>query len=115
MTNWSLSRFIRGNPPRSIRTQRPHGRSAMLALLASGMVRPGDPFIWWQPRRGVLHVAVVGDDGRLTVLGEPFDSPSPAAKYACGTPVDGWLVWRCARDGRTLNEKRDRIFPPATG
>jgi hypothetical protein len=98
-----------GPPPITRRTIRPLGLAAILELLAAGELRRGDRLIWQQPRAGQNHVAVVRADGWLVVRGRAFSSPSGAARYACGRSANGWEVWRCARDGRLLASKRDRI------
>lgn len=51
--------------------------------------------------------ALVTDDGRISVDGTAYASPSAAAKEAAGTRSEnGWTWWVVEDSGRTLDEIR---------
>lgn len=41
------------------------------------------------------------EDGALVVKGQPYDSPSAAARAVTGTSVNGWNFWECRLPGQT--------------
>ena len=69
---------------------------ARLAALASA--RGGAVvLVWWRQRRGILHEALLHEDGSIELAdGTRAMDPSAAAEIASGAhvPVDGWQVWR---------------------
>ena len=75
-------------------------------LVAAGLVAPGAVLI---PREGkwAAHEAVVREDGRITLDGAEFDTPSGAAKHVKGGASNGWYFWR-VKDGDRLADIRTR-------
>ena len=60
--------------------------------------------------KGIEHVATVGVDGSIVVIGieQSFNSPSRAGKAVAGREVDGWTFWSYATPEGGL-EKLDAL------
>jgi hypothetical protein len=60
--------------------------------------------------KGNEHVATVGVDGSIVVIGieQTFNSPSRAGKAVAGREVDGWTFWSYLKEDGNL-EKLDAL------
>jgi hypothetical protein len=58
------------------------------------------------------------ENGALVINNQRFNSPSAAAVFITGNPVNGWLFWECKRSGettwRTMASLRKQGKPGAT-
>jgi hypothetical protein len=80
-------------------------RDSFQMLLHDGVLLAGDQLIW--KRRAEVFRATVLESGLImTSDGMKHRTPSGAAKHLIARSVDGWLVWRCERLNKTLNELR---------
>ncbi|REK89631.1 HNH endonuclease [Streptomyces inhibens] len=78
------------------------------AELAAGIALTG-------PHNKLVHRAVLQHDGRISVLGRTWGTPTSAARAATGSDdVDGWDFWRLTIAGveQSLAEFRARHTPP---
>lgn len=77
-------------------------------LVASGKVPAGSIISGIRPtQQGKTVTALVTDDGRISVDGTAYASPSAAAREAAGTRSEnGWTWWVVEDSGRTLDEIR---------
>lgn len=76
-------------------------------LQHAGLIKAGD-VLTSSRRDSVPAEATVGEDGRLIVGGESYDSPSGAALATLRHRIDGingWVIWR-DKEGRFLTELR---------
>lgn len=75
-------------------------------LVASRLLSPGTVLV---PREGkwATREALVRADGRITLDGQAFDTPSGAARYVKGGASNGWYFWRI-KDGDRLADLRTR-------
>jgi hypothetical protein len=93
------------DPPPILRQSLPQGHETVRALIEAGELRAGDLLTCGQP------IAAVLGDGRLRLdvrPHHPFDSRSGAVEWVLGRSANGWIEWRCLRDGELLHAKRDR-------
>ncbi|WP_143467074.1 hypothetical protein [Lentzea kentuckyensis] len=97
---------IRLTPPRA--RHRQQGKPQLHHMLADGTLHAGDELRFVQPRKGIVHTALVLADGQIQLQdGRLFPTPA-AAIVACHPSVtDGWRTWRRVSDNRTLAELRD--------
>ncbi|WP_439674010.1 GmrSD restriction endonuclease domain-containing protein [Embleya sp. MST-111070] len=65
-------------------------------LIDAGLLTP--PTRLTPARDGQGVEAVVDARGRITLDGEEFDSPSPAASRSAGVSTNGWLYWNAHLD-----------------
>jgi hypothetical protein len=92
-------------PPPIRRQSLPEGHETVRALIEVGALYAGDVLVCGS------HIATVLADGRLWLPERPhhpFDSPSAAAGWVLGRSANGWIEWRCLRDGELLHAKRGR-------
>lgn len=84
------------------------GRDSLSKLFKDGVLRDGDELHW---KRKVEHFKALVIEGGLIVTsdGVKHKTPSGAAKHLVGRSVDGWIVWRSARHGKSLHELRRPI------
>ena len=82
------------------------GAAAVQDLVNVGLLHDGDELI--HATRGQYQdvVATVRGDGEIEIEGQPYPSPSGAAKSVTDHSENGWKFWRL-RDGRTLDDLRD--------
>lgn len=97
----NVLRWVAGPPPIR-RTSLPGGRRTVRALIEAGELRAGDILACLE------HLAEVLPDGRVRLPHRPFNSLSGAAGWVLGCSANGWIWWRCVRDGELLHTKRDR-------
>lgn len=77
-------------------------------LVSAGLLVSGDLLVWSKKASPILMEAVVQPSGLLkTKDGKLHRTPSGAARWLIGRPVDGWLVWRLQRNGLLLHDIRD--------
>jgi hypothetical protein len=77
-------------------------------LVSAGLLASGDLLVWSKKASPILMEAVVQPSGLLkTKDGKLHRTPSGAARWLIGRPVDGWLVWRLQRNGLLLHDIRD--------
>jgi hypothetical protein len=96
--------FVDGPPPIR-RTSLPEGPETVCALIDAGYLYAGDIVQCGE------HLATVLANGWLRLVAradEPFEFLSRAASWVFGHRRNGWLEWRCLRDGELLATKRDR-------
>jgi hypothetical protein len=76
--------------------------------MSNGRLAAGDRLAFTQPRANRMAYATVRADGGLEVEGKTgvYWSPSKAAAAITGSQANGWILWRRADDGRTLDELR---------
>lgn len=86
----------------------PAQAASLAELVATGKVPAGTVLRGIRPtRQGKDVTAMVTDDGRISVDGTAYASPSAAAKEAAGTRSEnGWTFWMVEDSGRTLDEVR---------
>ncbi len=105
----SGTRHVSVEAPRRAPALGPDARLVSLAAARGGPV----VLVWWRRRRGVLHEAMLHEDGSIELGdGTRVTDPSAAAEIVSGShvPVDGWQVWRVAdREGLPL---ADVVGPP---
>jgi hypothetical protein len=83
----------------------PGGPEAVRALIGAGVLYVGDIV-----QCGECLAAVLAN-GWLRLVAradEPFESLSSVAEWVLGHSANGWIKWRCLRDGETLDAKRRR-------
>ena len=94
-----------------------HGRRVQLRdLVDAGLLSPGARLRFVRSRVGDTHHAEVTPAGRVRLLpdGEEFPSPSRAAMVAAGMrAVDGWLAWTVVESGRSLDSLRQELLDRA--
>lgn len=86
-----------------------HAAGALTGMLRTGALKVGDTLVWDRSRLGTVHRATVTAGGRLRVEGldgQPFKTPSGAARALCGHEINGWKQWRRERDGELLQDLR---------
>ncbi|GAA4565047.1 hypothetical protein GCM10023176_12260 [Micromonospora coerulea] len=85
----------------------PGSRGDLLPFIEQGLLLVGDKLVHTQPRRGLVHRAIVTADGCIeTADGARFKKPSPALKSCLGHEINGWSNWTVERTGRTLYNVR---------
>jgi CBS domain-containing protein len=93
------------------------GRRVQLRdLIEAGLLRPGARLRFRRRRVGVQYDAEVTGTGRVRLLpdGQEFPSPSRAAMVAAGVrAVDGWLAWVVVDLGRPLDALRQELLDRA--
>src|SRR4051812_14778401 len=85
-------------------------------LIDAGLLRPGAKLRFTRKRVGETHYAEVTGAGRVKLLpdGQEFPSPSRAAMVAAGMrAVDGWLAWTVVDARRTLDALRQDLLDRA--
>jgi Restriction Enzyme Adenine Methylase Associated/Domain of unknown function (DUF4357) len=98
----SLERIL---PRPRIRRTLPRGPETVRDLIDAGQLYVGDVV------RCGDHLAAILPNGWLRLVAradEPFRSLSSAAEWVLGRSSNGWVEWRCLRDGETLEQKRNR-------
>ena len=58
-------------------------------LLKIGLLKPGEDLIC-EPRRGEIYHASLNRDGRISYLGDIFNTPSDFAQKVAGNSRNGW-------------------------
>ena len=97
-------------PSGETRPSRPRkGTGDLMPFLEAGLLQPGDQLTHSQPRKGLVHQAVVAADGWLEVAGRPFPKVSPALKACVGHEINGWGQWTHKRTGRRLQSLREEL------
>jgi hypothetical protein len=82
-------------------------RGAVSSLLDTGLVKPGEEFLWERRNSGVRHIARVRADGAVVLAdGRVFATPAGAATTLSGFSHNGWGVFRRVSDGRSLGALR---------
>jgi CBS domain-containing protein len=93
------------------------GRRVQLRdLIEAKLLEPGAKLRFRRRRVGVTHHAEVTRDGRVRLLpdGQEFPSPSRAAAVAAGIrAVDGWLAWVVVDIARPLDALRQELLDRA--
>jgi hypothetical protein len=77
----------------------------LLELIRTGRLRAGTKLHHRSRRHAERNVEATVVSGGIKLRGRVFDSPSGAARFITGAPVDGWTFWRLP-DGSYLNELR---------
>jgi hypothetical protein len=104
--------LLSGSPaPEARTTTRAQARLSgdLLPYIAAGLVGAGDELVHEQPRKGLLHVAVITERGTLLVGQSEFQKVSPALKSCVGHEINGWGQWTHRPSGRTLQTFRDEL------
>jgi len=85
-------------------------KPSLAALLAAGLLKPGDKLTWYRRNLGDTHTATVTDEGRMRLDedGTVCDSPSGACYAAASVSANGWDVWYTA-DKRSLATLRAQV------
>jgi hypothetical protein len=84
--------------------------SSIAALLAKGLLQPGQEIVYFRRSVDLQHKARVQTDGNIvTEDGKIHKSPSGAAKHFSGKPIDGWNAWKIAGTKVSLAELRAKI------
>jgi hypothetical protein len=99
-----IIRFVHGLPPIR-RASLPRGPKTVRALIDAGDLYVGDVVQCGD------YIAAVLANGWLRLVAradEPFEYLSPAAECVLRRSANGWIEWRCIRDGESLDAKRDR-------
>ncbi len=85
-------------------------RGGVAELLAAGMIKAGEDFIWARRHIGVEHIARVRADGCLVLSdGRAYANPSGATTALGGNHQNGWSAFRRVADGRTLGDLRREL------
>jgi hypothetical protein len=85
-------------------------------LIEAGLIGPGTKLRFHRRRMRVTYHAEVTGSGRVRLLpdGQEFPTPSRAAAVAAGMrAVDGWLVWTVVKTGRPLDVLRQELLDRA--
>lgn len=84
------------------------GRSiALYDLVRQGFLEHGDELVLEAPDSRKFHAVVSSDDQIILPDTRPLPDPNKAAQEVAGSaPLDGWSLWRRAKDGRSLDELR---------
>ncbi len=116
--NTVLRRLLKLRPEPSATTANPppptpRSGEAVVGMLAKlvhdGLIEEGEQLLWERRNHGERHTARVSGGGQLRLEdGTVHDSPSAAARHLVGYEVNGWRVWKLARDGKSLDEVRSR-------
>ncbi|MBW4717353.1 hypothetical protein [Saccharothrix obliqua] len=86
------------------------GYGGLADLLAAGLVRPGDEFIWDRPGCGARHTARIHSSGTLVLANTlAYSNPSAALTALGGGHRNGWRMWRRTTDNRALDELRAKL------
>jgi hypothetical protein len=96
--------FVDGPSP-IWRASLPGGPETVRALIAGGDLYVGDIVQCGE------YLAAVLATGWLRLVAradEPFEFLSRSASWVFGHRRNGWIEWRCLRDGETLDAKRSR-------
>lgn len=101
-------------PPAIRRPRLPDQAQEVRRVIDAGLLAPGDRLVWRHTTRRRdqhEHVAFVLADGRLTVDGTPYGSPSRSARAACPgrVSVNGWTAWTREHDHVSLEALRREI------
>ncbi|WP_414944860.1 hypothetical protein [Amycolatopsis sp. cmx-11-32] len=85
-------------------------RGGVAELLAAGMIKAGEDFVWARRHIGVEHFARVRADGCLVLSdGRAYANPSGATTALGGNHQNGWSAFRRVSDGRTLGDLRREL------
>jgi hypothetical protein len=81
-------------------------------LLAAGLIEAGAEIYWPRPNMGLIHEAIIQEDGTIRVSdGDVYSDPSPAAMHFSDSNVNGWKAWRVASvDGDRLVDLRQSLL-----
>ncbi|BBH66694.1 hypothetical protein ACTI_33790 [Actinoplanes sp. OR16] len=82
-------------------------------LIEADLLKPGAELRFHRRRMKVTHHAEVTGSGRVRLIpdGQEFPSPSRAAAVAAGMrAVDGWLAWVVVATGRPLDTLRQELL-----
>ncbi|MFG1608528.1 CBS domain-containing protein [Actinoplanes sp. NPDC049265] len=85
-------------------------------LLDAQLLEPGAQLRFRRRRVGAIHHAEVTGSGRVRLLpdGQEFPTPSRAAQVAAGMrAVDGWLAWVVVKTGKPLDALRQELLDRA--
>lgn len=86
------------------------GTCGLADLLAAGLVRAGEEFIWHRPGHGSRHTARIHPDGALVLAdGRTYVNPSGALTALGGKHQNGWKAWKRPSDGRALGDLRAEL------
>jgi hypothetical protein len=89
----------------------PGGPETVRAMIEAGYLYTGDIVQCGESLAAVLA------NGWLRLVAradEPFEFLSTAASWVFGHRRNGWIAWRCLRDGETLDAKRHRWMRAST-
>ena len=76
--------------------------------MSAGRLVPGELLVWSKKSSPKLLEATIQPSGLIeTQDGKLHRTPSGAARWLIGRPVDGWLVWRLKRNGLSLDRIRE--------
>ena len=79
-------------------------------LVTGGLLRANEELVMHLGRSGKVVTGTVTREGTIRFPdGRQFDTPSGAATAARGTIVNGWTVWRTAREGKSLDDIRRQL------
>lgn len=95
----------------------PSSTATMSDLLASGVL-PAGTLLRHAPQNPRWNgvTAVVTGNGRITLNGTSYSSPSSAARVAAGSNSEnGWIWWVVEGTGQTLAEVREQYLASTTG
>jgi hypothetical protein len=86
------------------------GNGGLVDLLATGLIRTDEEFIWDRPGHGARHTARIHSDGTLVLAdGRAYVNPSGALTALGGKSQNGWKAWRRTSDGRALSDLRAEL------
>jgi hypothetical protein len=86
------------------------GNGGIVDLLAAGLLRAGQEFIWDRPGHGARHTARIHSDGTLVLAdGRAHANPSGALAALGARHHNGWKAWKRTADGRTLGDLRAEL------
>lgn len=86
------------------------GNGGLAGLLAAGLTRAGEEFLWDRPGRGARHIARIHADGTLVLAdGRAYATPSGALTALGGKHQNGWKAWKRTSDGRALDDLRAEL------
>ncbi|MGP2438621.1 hypothetical protein [Streptomyces sp. JW3] len=107
--NSVLRRLLGLDPPSPNLATKRSRRSPLIQPISTGRLAVGQVLTWRRRKLGIVHEAVVTEDGKLRLEdGTVHDTPSGACAALAGHPVNGWTAW-CTTDGNTLLSLREPI------
>lgn len=81
----------------------------LAALLAAGLIAPGDQLTHIRSRTGDSFSATVTRAGAVVTELGTYDSPSPALSELVGNSRNGWTDWTHEPSGSTLDALRQKL------